>query len=235
MYKNILLSATLLVMTGLANAGLVTQTFTISERTTNFTQEVTFNLFDTLLGTRELQSVEFILDAKITGAIKLENTSTTDSSTLNATLSSSISLLRDIMDLSNVIASANPSEAVTVTLGIFDGVDDFMGTSGTILSALEAELSQSALFTDAANLLAYTGTTVPMTATTMVDFQALANSSITGQTGNTTSGFSTAASGKVTINYVYKETTSMVDVPAPAQLALLGLGLFVLLGLKSRK
>lgn len=225
MLKQILCSTALLCIAGYANAGIVTQNFTVEKTTTNFKEQVEYELFDTLGGQRKLESVEITLLAKAEAHAEAENRSRSSADTVTATVSAIIALI----DLAgDIIIEAAPSESSTKVLAVYDGVSDFDGPSGSSFVGLDASETVSKFFTDTASLLAF----IDMgTSTSSVEFDASALSKVTGG-GNLMSGISTFSSGAITIEYKYSDS---VEVSAPAHLALLGMGLLTLAGLRKFK
>jgi hypothetical protein len=215
----------LLCVGSYANAGVVTQNFTIPLTSTDFTQEIEYNLFDTQGGTRTLESVEITLLAEASAVAEAENRSTSSGSSVTATVSAIIALI----DLAgDTIVSAAPYETASKILGVFDGQIDFAGTSGAQFVGLDSSQTDSRFSMDIATLLAYTGTG---TTTSTIDFKADALSSVTGG-GNLLSGITTIAGGSVSIEYTFSDS---VEVSAPAHLALLGMGLLAFGGLRKFK
>jgi hypothetical protein len=224
MLKQLLCSTALLCVAGLANAGVVTQHFTIEHTNTNFTKQIDYKLFDTLNGSRELESVEITLLAEVTATAEAENRSTSSEDTVTATVSAVIALI----DLAgDTILQVAPNNSLTKTLGTWDGTFDFGGTSGATFFGLDASETQSKFYTDAATLLSFIGIG---TSTSTIVFDASALSRVTGG-GNMISGITTVSGGSVDVVYTYSDA---VNVSAPAQIMLFSFGLLALVGLRKR-
>lgn len=224
MFKQVLCGVALLSAASFANAGFVTQEFTIPLQTTNLQKSFTYDLFDDNNGTRTLESVEISLSTIASGISFVENQDQ-GGATIVANLSADISLLDS---LGEIIVGTQPFQSTTKVLEGFDGVLDFAGPSGTQFPDLDATISASRMFTDPANLLTYISAG---TSTSTIDFKAVALSYITGN-GNITSGFNTLAGGDFSIVYKYSEVP--VTVSAPVGFAFIGTGLFVLVMLRKR-
>lgn len=223
MLKKLVLSATLLCVAGVSSAAMIVQDFVVARQLTNYTNTITFDLFNDMSGTRQLQSVEFILAARSSGSARVENENA-GATSITATLATDIALF----DAANMlIVEAAPILTRTAVLAGFDGVFDFAGPSGAEFLNLTTNDLNSALITDMAALMAYVGT-----GTSAIEFSATALSFVSGG-GNITSSFRTFASGDVSIIYTYKEIP--VNVSAPAQLAIMGFGLLALGGLTRTK
>jgi hypothetical protein len=211
MFKKILCGATLMCVASFSNAAVMTQNFVVERHLTNFTETITYNLFDDMSGDRILESVEFILLARTSGLADVENRNAT-STLITATLSTDIALINeDMIKFVEATPSLTRSEMVA------------SGASLEFLNLLTEELN-SAVITNAMALMSYIGT-----GTGSVDFSAEANSSITGG-GNLSSSFTTFASGGVTVIYTYRDAA--VSVSAPSQLALVGLSLIGFAGMR---
>lgn len=223
MFKKIVCSVALLCTVSFANAGIITQSLTVERQPTNFTESVVFDFFDNLNGTRLLESVQVTVLARSTGMAQVENVNAT-ATTITATLSTVI----EVVGLAgNRLVGSLPEITRTELLAGFDGTVDYAGESGIEFLNLLTSDTDSILLTDAASLLAYTGV-----GTTSVNFNATANSIIIGG-GNISSFFDTFASGDVTIVYTYSDVATAVS--APAHIALMGLGVLGLAGMRRFK
>jgi collagen type I/II/III/V/XI/XXIV/XXVII alpha len=123
---------------------------TITSKTADWSQTVSFAQFDPSLGT--LQSVVVGLSGGITGTVSLESLEATPSSSTVA-LPGQLSLL-DPSGL--VIAGVTPDPTTSVSLAGYDGTADFAGASGTTLTDLAGTSTTSA--TSFSDLSAFTGT-----------------------------------------------------------------------------
>jgi hypothetical protein len=225
MLKKMLIGASLLCAAGFTSAATITLTDTVAVQTTNFTTSLTFAKFDTMGGTRVLDSVAFSIDGSIFGSAEVEsrdNAPATIVTTLEATLT-----LTDA--LTNVLVVTIPSVTNTFNATAYDNVLDFGGTSGITYPDLTANMSNSESYMDAATLAFFTATM--MGETTTFSFDATATSSATGA-GNITSGFNTTAGGEVQVIYTYTDVPPPNMVSAPSHVALLGLGLLAFAGLR---
>jgi uncharacterized repeat protein (TIGR01451 family) len=113
---------------------------------------LTFPKFDPATGT--LARVVIEVDATMAGAVKAENTGT-DSDTLTLEATAEVSL--DTLDPAQP-AALRLSDARTVALAAFDGVNDFGGDSGETITGFADSESATVTITDPAVLAAFTGT-----------------------------------------------------------------------------
>lgn len=222
MLKQVLVGVSLLCAAGFSHAGFVTQNFTINEQVTDFTETVMFNLFDDQNGTRELLSVQFSLTAQTNGLAKAENLSG-KITTVTATLDTEIALI-DAM--SNVVAISSPSIVKTAILQEYDGLTDFAGDSGIEFTGFDTNVMTNGSVTNANDLLAFIGM-----GNGSIVFSAKAMS-IVSSNGNFTSEVSTKASGSASIIFEYKDELETSVVSAPSQLALFGLSLLGIFGVR---
>ena len=213
MLKNILCATSLLLATTFANADTITLTDNVAMQPTNYGTSLVFAQFDTMGGTRTLDSVTFSMTGSILGDARVESLDT-DAITVNTTLSAELTLT-DAMN--NALVVTIPSVSRTFDASAFDGISDFGGTSGTTFTGLTASQFKSESYTDQTTLDFFTGAGV-----STFSFTAAASSVATGS-GNIISGLSTQASGVV--NVIYNYTENAVSVSAPSHIALLGLGL----------
>jgi hypothetical protein len=224
MLKKILCGATLLCAAGFSNAASITlvQSASVAVDTTNFQTDLSFDRFDTMGGTRVLESVTFSIDGSIFGSAEVESRDA-EEAVIVTTLSAELSLVDELM---NTLVVTIPSISNTFNATAYDGSLDFGGTSGMSFLDLSATQYEEATFTDLATLTMFTGAD-----SANFVFDAAATSSSTGA-GNLTSAFNTSAGGEVQVIYTYSE----VPVSAPTHVALLGFGLLAFAGLrKARK
>jgi hypothetical protein len=225
MLKKILCGATLLCAAGFSNAAVVSFSDTVDLQTTNFADTAELARFDTMGGTRVLESVTFTIDGSISGSVEVESRDA-EEAVIVTTLEAELSL---IDALGNVLVVTIPSISETFTATAYDGSLDFGGTSGQSYLDLFATQSGEETYTDAATLAFFSGA-----GNAEFVFDAMATSSATGA-GNITSAINTNASGLVTVSYTYTDVTPN-PVSAPTHVALLGLGLLTFAGFrKSRK
>lgn len=224
MLKKILCGATLLCAAGITNAATLTFSDTVAVATTNFTTTVDLQKFDTMGGTRVLESVTFSIDGSIFGSAEVESRDA-EPATIVTKLEAVLTLADAMM---NTLVVTIPSVSNTFNATAYDGVLDFGGTSGMSFLDLTASQYEEATFMDAATLAFFSGVDMAT-----FSFDAMATSSSTGA-GNLTSAFNTSAGGLVSVVYTYSDVT--VPVSAPAHVALLGLGLLAFAGVRrSRK
>ena len=224
MLKKILCGATLLCAAGFTNAATISFSENVAVSTTNFATSVDLAKFDSMGGTRVLNSVTFSIDGEIIAGAEVESRDA-QAATIVTTLSAELILIDSLM---NQMVVSIPTILNTFNATAFDGNIDFGGTSGFTLTDVSATQYAEQSFTDAATLAFFSGTGLANFV-----FDANATSAATGA-GNLTTGFSTAAGGLVSVVYDYTDVT--VPVSAPTHVALLGLGLLAFAGMrKSRK
>jgi hypothetical protein len=223
MLKNILCGATLLCAAGFANAATLTFSDTVGVTDTNYATSVDLAKFDTMGGTRVLESVTFKIDGSIVGSAEVESRDA-QAAEIITVISAELTLL-DAMN--NQLVVSMPTISNTFNASAYDGVLDFDGTSGFSLFDVTASQSEQETFTDAATLAFFSGL-----GNSTFTFDANAVSSATGA-GNLTTGFSTEAGGLVSVIYTYSDVT--VPVSAPSHIALLGLGLLAFAGVRKSR
>jgi hypothetical protein len=222
-YRSIKKNASLLALStamiaAQAQALTITQESSIALTTTDFTQSLSFDQFDSSLGT--LTSVDFVLSGTVLGDAGYESR---DSEATNITLNSSA-----IIKLSNptgsTIVQTTPLASVTSAASASDGVIDFSGTSGATFQGVTNSTSESASLTSAVDLALFTGLN-----TIDLAFAATGDTAASGS-GNLITQFSTEASADIRVVYHY-ETTA---VPEPTAFILFGMGLSMLVVARSR-
>jgi hypothetical protein len=223
MLKQIICSVLLLCVVNFSSAGIVEQTFTIPDTKTDFKIEIVYDLFDTIGGSRQLESVEISMLSRIKMSGEAENRSKSSGALFVGKLSAVISLV----DFANdVILSSALDIFETAELSLYDGTFDFRGSSGVAYLDLKDSDTDSKISTDQAALIAFTG---PGTGNNFFNFIANAHSSVTAG-GNFASAFHTSAGGELSIIYTY--SNNPINVASPSHLALLGLGLLALAGIR---
>jgi hypothetical protein len=220
MLKKLLCGATLLCAATFSLAGTITLNDTVSLQTTNFQTALSFAKFDTMGGTRVLDSVSFSIDGSIFGTIEVESRDAS-ATVISTKLEAQLTLTDELM---NTLVVTIPSIERILNASAFDGTVDFGGSSGATYDDLMASQFNIETYSDAATLAMFTG---------MGDadftFDAAAASIATGA-GSITSQFNTSASGFVEVIYTY--TDVVTNVSAPSHVAFLGLGILAFAGLR---
>jgi Hint domain len=133
---------------------ILQQQQTIAARPEGWSTRLPFQRFDPSLGT--LTGVRVSVDGTLAGSISLENlgsSATTVTVTLPGTMSVSAG------DLNLGVAAFNDASAdAAATLGAFDDVKDFAGSSGTVISGTFSTTRVTDGLNDAAHLAQFTGT-----------------------------------------------------------------------------
>lgn len=169
-----------------------------------------FAQFDTQGGTRELCKVSFSFDAIIGANVSAENDSVLPAPNFAINLSGFITI--DVGNPAVLSGFAGINQVAGAAVGPTDGVDG-SGTDFNDFGFLSDDVSGMDMTTDLLDFAQFLGLgTVP------VDIDASAGFSVSGTTDSTINVTDLAASGSVTISYEYKV------VPAPASMALLGMG-----------
>lgn len=205
----------------LSTAAPIVLTDTIAMQITDYTKNLTFAQFDTMGGTRQLDSVSFSIAGSIVGTAQVEsfdNKASTIVTTLSATLS-----LTDA--LSNVLVITVPTITNTFNATAHDGLFDYSGLSGMSYFGLTTSAFKAETYTDVATKNFFTGS-----GTSMFTFDAKARSFANGS-GNLKSLFTMEAGGVVTVTYAYTDGTSTA-VSAPSHLAMMGFGILAVAGLR---
>ena len=207
-----------------ANAGTITQTLQWGAGgtyvLTDWTHTLNANQFNTLGGTLVLNQIDVAFQAQTLGDAKFEHLDPTS----GATITMNLATVMTASYLNGIVLSLTPTASTTDTVGAFDGVIDFGGTSGKTYTGLTATTSTSATYTTGAEMGVFTG---PGT----VAFNLAANGASTaGGSGNLVTQFADTARSTVTITYTY----SASGAPEPATMAMLGSAL-IGLGVLGRK
>ncbi|MDB9507278.1 PEP-CTERM sorting domain-containing protein [Microcystis aeruginosa CS-338/01] len=208
-------SVAALSFAGAAQAASIVQTATLPNTTTNFTNTPLSGLtqFDSSLGT--LNSVIVTLDATVAGTVALENIGPSASS-ITYNLQASVAVSSP--SVGSLLTSV-PVFSGTFNASPFDGTLDFGGTSGTTISNLTANASQTTTLT--------TGLTPFIGSGALSAFLSGIGQSNASGSGNIASVFTTQAGGTVTVQYNY---TPAATVPEPSAilgiLAVAGIGSF---------
>jgi SdrD B-like domain len=172
--------------------GTVTKTVTFPATQTNFNLSGVLDQFDPSLG--QLQSVEIQHSGSITSEIKVENLSTDSTSQITGNVAGTLNFVAPgVNDNLTISGSAGSFNA-----GVYDGITDFSGTSGTSFGQKTANGSNTIMVTDPSALAAFTGT-----GTVNVSENANATSNATGG-GNLEVNVASTAQATITVTYHYK-------------------------------
>jgi hypothetical protein len=224
MLKKILCGATLLCAAGFSNAATIVFTNDVLIDTTNYTTSIDLQKFDSMGGTRVLESVKFSIDGSIFGSVEIESRDN-QAATIDYKLEAELTLTDALM---NTLVVSIPSISDSFSATAFDGLTDFGGTSGASFMDLSANQYEEESYADAATLAFFTGMDMAT-----FSFEAQATSAANGA-GNLVSAFNTTAGGLVSVVYTYSDVS--IPVSAPAHIAMMGLGLLAFAGVrKARK
>ena len=210
--------AALLLAVAPASALTVTQTLPYAG-TPNLTAPLTFDSFDTSLGT--LQSVEILADIEVTaGAFVVDN-----DSPASASVDISYGILATLVSAGEVVfptVSANGGDSVSLVLDPDDGDGapiDGSGPDGATFSMVGFADSASALTSVVAHLMSFED--ISAGPDFVINMQANQEFSISGDSGVDGGFLSADVEGEVTVIYNY--------VPEPATMSLLGIGALALI------
>lgn len=184
----------------------ITQTESVALSTTDWTRNLVFNKFDPSQGT--LTEVDFSLTGNVVGSAQFENTSGA-SATIKMQLRADLKLVRPD---NSVIITTIPIANTSDTVGAYDGVTDFAGSSGRSYTNLSASLTNTGFTTTGSDLALFAGpgtVTLPLSAT---------GTSFASGAGSLVAVFNTQAAGSATITYTF------TPVPEPSSLFLTAMG-----------
>ena len=202
--------ASLLALT--AQAGVVTQSFTVPSHITELVPAVdfgTFNKFDSTLGT--LTGATLTLNGEAIFAFDATNTALQSQ---RASLTSATDLFFS-SDLAGLNALLNP-----ITIGMSYSTGALSYAAGETKSFGPANDSDSFALDLSSILGDLTGT-----GTYMVMCETISSFTVGGGGGNISTNQQTQAGCGATLTYTYNEVTPPNDVPEPASLALVGAAL----------
>ena len=184
-------SIALIGIAGSALSATVEYTDTVDLTITNWNDSVSFPLFDPALGT--LLSVSFDLGGHVEGSARFESLDAAPT-TVTMNLAAEIDLQRP--DLSSLV-TVLPLVATSDDVSAFDGVIDFLPTSGKTYDMLSADDMESSTTTNGTDLALFTGVG-------SIDLPCSAHGASTGSgAGNLILQFSTSASADVRVIYEY--------------------------------
>lgn len=202
---------TLLASITVAATGGTTESFSGSFdlATTNWSETFQITGFDTMGGTRELTGLDINLSGEVRGMAMAESLDASSAS-IQLNLQATLTLL--LAATNTELAEVIPVVNTTFNAQAFDGEIDFDGQSGALFGGLQDTASVSTGVTDAAVLALFSDVgSVGLSA------EALGSSFGSGA-GNLITQFATEAGFAWDVTYRYQE------VPAPAGLAVLGMG-----------
>ena len=213
-------AAGLMLATSGAQAAIITYSATMPATATDFTLPISLNGFDTLGGTRILQSAVLTLTGSMTSTIGVENTSVSSGvNNVTARTSGTLTYTGVPVGATNVV-NLNVLGASSVNLAVFDGLVNYAGASGFTFAALTATASNILNYSLPADLSFFTGIGAGTFAMNVASFAT----SGTTAGGNAATQIVTTGFGNASIVYTYV-TSGVPPVPTPGTLALLGLGL----------
>ncbi len=204
-----------LALAGSANAATISYTDSFGLSTTNWTQNLSLQQFDSALGT--LNSVTFNYGGGISTIFSLESLDAA-AANISANAAGDISFGGPISDTLHIAGSSN------LSVTPFDGTIDFGGTSGGTVGPVVVNDSNSIFLNSGFAAFIGNGTFDILVA-------AIGLSNASGA-GNLISQINTEAVANIEVVYNYSTTT---NVPEPATLGLLGLGLLGLGVIRRRK
>ena len=195
----------------------IVQTLTIGSQLADYSESLYINKFDSSQGT--LTSITFSIQGSIVGTFGYENLSTSQG-TGSVTAVGSLSLVKGTdKDYGTLLVNNLSIEKTNITLGAFDQVEDFAGTSGVLYN--DESTSGTANRTISSGLSEFVGTgTMLLTFYAEVDVE----SDISGS--NNTKTLLSAEANAIIITYSYSPAEPTYNqVPEPGVIALFVMGL----------
>lgn len=214
-----------LVPFGTAHGTTITYEDSIALTETDWTEKLRFQKFDKRLGT--LTSVEFELGGTVEGIGKAENKHKTNRATITLSLSSLLELNRP--DGSKLVVTNPLFERTFANVAKWDGKTDYAGSSSVSTGWVKASNKDYFKSTSAEDLELFSSSSY---AFINLPLNAFGTSEAKGA-GNVGSDFTTLASGYAKVVYTYTER--VVDIPEPATMATMFIGIGMIAGLRRRK
>ena len=209
-----------LALMGGAQASVINQNVNIPVQTTDFTKTFTFNQFDTLGGTRVLDSVELSINATGNFGGTVTNNAA-GPSTFKVTETSDVTFTGP--DSTNVVSNLAASQTFTaLASGASATFGPFVAAPGAVTK-----------FVPVANFGTFIGTGL-LSPLSVVS--TLSGQSIAGGGGNITAALTTAVGADASLIYTYHTPTTN-PTPEPGAWASMSIGVLGLmaLGLRARK
>lgn len=198
MRSNIVVSTVVIAISVLLFAVPITKAATVgpyncalTRTRTDWSKDCVFQQFNPSLGT--LQNIVLTVSGNIITTLKVENLDSLPH-TITSSLNGAIIINRPV---GTSLTSLPITRSTTDSFGVFDGVEDYAGTSGKSYSDLTSSNSKTDTITAAADLTIFSGNgnvTIPVL--------AQASSTATGS-GNVQSRHTTDADASVSVIYTY--------------------------------
>lgn len=226
MMKKLAVGATLLCAAGFTQADTISYTDTVDLTVTSFTDMMMVNQFDDNSGNFVLDSVLIELSGMVERDARLESL---DAAPATIDVSSTFGITFENA-ATGVSLSAAPVISELFSATAFDAGIDFAGTSGIDLGTASEMFSESTMMSTPMDLSAFIGAGM-----LTFDFGAT-GASVGAGAGNLITQFATRASGDLMITYNYTDNTPppVTNVSAPSSVALLGLSLLGVAGLRRK-